>query len=432
MDPLADNFVMPPTEDMDHDNDLFDDCFNDEDFESAGARTPGPMSVAATPGGQSTAEVSDDVVSAHGDSVKDDKENYMLPAQTPGGSRIAWLQKEWRNPCLTKIINDRRKAEAEVQAAKDAAAAAAAPVPERDLNDFERALIRLKGPKRQKERLPDASANKEALKLVQDMKEAQDTDVEALKNGQYACCKITMLKSLVRQVSRANMAEHFVCFGGVDGIADWLSMIDDPRVPKYRRRAPPQVISGLLHLLSKLTISIDVVKSSKIGIVVKQILRDEKNCLEDRRMAETLIFKWLAMITNPKNEDDELGEMEESSRKKVRMTMGETEAAPLLKPRRDQHFWDPSAEQIKTWDTQNREQRHARVPMDKPLFERDALPNVEVKTKLGWNKTDPGTIRGKVDRRVQRMANPNKKAWKSAVSKNVSVEGRGMNLAFQG
>merc|ERR1719431_982734 len=66
------------------------------------------------------------------------KENMMMTAQTPGGSREKWLQKEWMNPCLTKLTRDKRQAQSEVLQAKQAAAAATSAGPERDLNDFER------------------------------------------------------------------------------------------------------------------------------------------------------------------------------------------------------------------------------------------------------------------------------------------------------
>eukprot|EP00397_Hematodinium_sp_SG-2012_P033385 GEMP01035663.1.p1 GENE.GEMP01035663.1~~GEMP01035663.1.p1 ORF type:complete len:435 (+),score=119.34 GEMP01035663.1:157-1461(+) len=433
MDPVIDDIVAPAMEE--DEEDLFGGIFVDEneDLMSAGNKTPGGMSVTRNPGSAVGADDIANVLTPGLAREVRDKEN-MQTSQTPGAIRTK--SQEVYNSCLIKMMDDRRNAEAEAQAAKEAAAAApevAQPLG-RELNDFERALIRLKGPKRAKDRMPDASANREALKLVQEMKEAQDTDVQALKKGQFACCKITMLKSLVRQVSRVNMAEHFVCFGGVDGIADWLCPIDAPDVPKDRRRPPPQIVTGLLQILVNMAITIDVVKSSKIGIVIKNILHDKKNHLDDRRMAEGLIHKWLRLITNPEPvNDDDLADMDEPAKKKAKAqnVYAEEYDTALLKPRRDKHFWDASEEQLREWDEQNRERRHAVPPMEKPVFSKEVLPCVEVKTKYGWNKTDPCTIRGKVDRRVQRMANPNKKAWKSAVAKTVSVEGRGLNLSFQ-
>jgi len=297
-----------------------------------------------------------------------------------------------------------------------------------DLNDFEKALIKLKGPRRGPDRMTDVLAYDEAKAIVEEMKKATQVDIEARKSGFPSLAKVMLLKKVVRLILRDKVGEQFIFVGGLYVIYEWLS--NTPGVPVKFGAPVPEIVTGMLKVLERLPVKKDMLKETKIGVLVNRIWHNPKYSIDIRRSAERVCVKWLAMFQKKDEEldreEDKIVESKQSKNKELDPEELTNEVRPLIEAKRDPKFWDPSPAQIEANELNMKTQRHAFRPMDQPVFSRECLPDSLVSSKVGWNKTNPETTMGKIDRRVQQLSNPNKKAWKNSLCKQVSVEGRGL------
>jgi len=297
-----------------------------------------------------------------------------------------------------------------------------------DLNDFEKALIKLKGPRRGPDRMTDVLAYDEAKAIVEEMQKASQVDTDARKNGFPSLAKVMLLKKVVRLILRDKVGEQFIFVGGLLVIYEWLS--NTPGVPAKFGAPVPEIVSGMLKVLERVPVKKSMLKETKIGVLVNRIWHNPKYSVEIRRSAERVCVKWLAMFQRKEDEEEQPAETLIDRSKPTADADADdltNEVRPLIESKRDPKFWEPNVEQIYANEHSMKYQRHAMRPMEKPVFKREYLPDSMVSSKVGWNKTNPETTMGKIDRRVQQLANPNKKAWKNSLCKQVSVEGRGLH-----
>jgi len=290
------------------------------------------------------------------------------------------------------------------------------------LNDFEQALIKLKGNRRIPDRMTDMLAADEAKVIVEEMDKASKLDVQARRDGFPALAKMLILKKVCRLILRDKIGDNFIVNGGLEKVCEWLTPA--PGVPLKYGAPAPEIVDGMLRVLDRLPIKKNMLLETKIGVAVKKIWHDKNSTNEVRRLAEKVCVKWLTLFQ--KGDDDD-----EDNDGKAKADEAEEDKdaidRPIIESKRNPNFWQPTEEQIAANEWSMKNMRHAMRPVSKPLFTRECLPESQVSSKVGWNKTNPETTMGKVDRRVQALANPNKKAWKNSLNKQVSVEGRGLN-----
>eukprot|EP00397_Hematodinium_sp_SG-2012_P011584 GEMP01011725.1.p1 GENE.GEMP01011725.1~~GEMP01011725.1.p1 ORF type:complete len:433 (+),score=93.58 GEMP01011725.1:60-1358(+) len=299
-------------------------------------------------------------------------------------------------------------------------------LPDPKMNAFEQALLRVKGPRRGLHRMTEVLAAEEAQKIVETMKDATIQDEEARRMNYPSVAKVLILKTIVARILRERVSEHFVHAGGICAIFDWISPA--PGVPSKFAMPAPEIVVGMLKILNRVTVTKSIIQETKIGVRVNVIWKNKGYPNDVRRQAENLCMKWLGLIQNPDAENELLVEDPDEVKKKPKDApiIDPTEFVPTLTTWRDPNYWVPSNEQVQRNMEISRNTRHPLIPMEKPVFAKQYLPDKEVDSKVGWNRTNPDTTIGKVDRRVQSMANPNKKSWKNSLSKPISIGARGM------
>lgn len=314
---------------------------------------------------------------------------------------------------------------------------------QRDLNGFEETLLRLKGNRGPCSRISDVDAQKEAESIINDMVKAQKQDEEARRSNFPSLAKVLILKSIVGRIMREKIGEYFVYGGGVLAIMEWIS--PTPGVPLKISLPAPEIVESMVKVLLAMPISRAVLLDTKIGVMINNIWKNAKYTYSIRRLAEKLCLKWLALIQKSHEETEEGPEFEEpcTKRSKFDSTPRRQGSQPTFEPdpdevtvfppklasRRNPEFFhdkDKTAQLIE----EGLNRRHAMRPMDKPAFHGEHLPNdYDVMSKVGWDKTNPATIMGKIDRRIEFMRNPNKKAWKNSIARPVSIGGKEMGQA---
>jgi len=91
-------------------------------------------------------------------------------------------------------------------------------------------------------------------------------------------------------------------------------------------------------------------------------------------------------------------------------------------------IWQPSEKERQEYDRRRHEVRHAKMPMLKPTFTTDCLPTSMAPPKRKF-KEDPNSSVGKITATLNKITNPNKKAWRNAID-GVSISGRGIQYSW--
>lgn len=408
--------------------DLFDDI-DVEQFEN------GPRSVASTPASKKRFQPDDTLKSVAGpgtpNSIFSDDDEFPIINIDPRPLHIGKMGPH--NPSFPPqpLPSEKKKLTAQPQENQ------------RDLNGFEETLLRLKGNRGPCSRISDVDAQKEAESIINDMVKAQKQDEEARKSDFPSLAKILILKSIVGRIMREKIGEYFVYGGGVLAIMEWIS--PTPGVPLKISLPAPEIVESMVKVLLAMPISRAVLLDTKIGVMINNIWKNTKYTNSIRRLAEKLCLKWLALIQKS-HETEEGPEFEEpcTKRSKFESTPRIPGSIPTFEPdpdeivtvfpprltsRRNPNFFHDTEKTAQLIEA-GLSTRHAARPMDKPAFHGEHLPNdYDVMSKIGWDKTNPATIMGKIDRRIEFMRNPNKKAWKNSISRPVSIGGRGMGQA---
>jgi len=311
-----------------------------------------------------------------------------------------------------------------------------------DQNPFEEALTRLAANRRKKVKLtiPHDAATTQSERLVLEIAHAHRLDSYYLttpEENKPSVMKIRLLPKVMKQVRRANFAVPFIDAGGVEIMKEWITPVE---LGDGRSMAPPlDIVNGCLELLDKLQLDKDAVKTSKIGLAVRGLLENTSYPLNTRMQAQKIVNDWVAIVVGTRKDprslgaaddfdrrEDEAIEVDERGRKvkEDRSSSSTALAVPTHKKTEQERsqFWQPTETDRAKYEDNMKNRRHAMMPMDKPMFDKDALPPSHFTGKTR-NKLDPNSTSGKIEMQLKKISNPNKKAWKNT-TKQVSISGR--------
>jgi len=123
--------------------------------------------------------------------------------------------------------------------------------------------------------------------MLNRMKEAADSDKAANMKRQPALKKLTMLKEVVKNISKSDLNEMLVENGVMSAIADWISPLPDKSLPSLNIR------SELLKVLRIYTnVSAETLKHSGIGKAVMLLYKHPKEIRPNKDLCRELISRW--------------------------------------------------------------------------------------------------------------------------------------------
>ncbi|CAD7922209.1 unnamed protein product [Amoebophrya sp. A25] len=315
---------------------------------------------------------------------------------------------------------------------------------EKPKNPFEQSLELINKDKKKKRaggKFTASDAKTQAENLVKHMIKVQHDDKKALQEGSPAINKAQQVEKVYRLVNRSGFKEQFVIAGGVEWLKEWIRPIEGMG---ELAEPPLSVVEIVVKCLDTLgpTISKEEVRISGIGKEMRRILKDSKYPRDLRQRAQRLIGSWVSYVTGGPEKrsraeagsDDEAIEVDARGRKMPRSGDELDLALPggdgqrtggdgqRMKTEREKNLiWQPKGDDLKLIE-ERRKMRHAVMPMDKPVFDISSLPPSFAPAKRRA-KEDPNSTTGKLSTQLQKISNPNKKAWKSTVGQ-VSIAGR--------
>mmetsp|Transcript_13912 Transcript_13912/g.34362 ORF Transcript_13912/g.34362 Transcript_13912/m.34362 type:complete len:383 (-) Transcript_13912:145-1293(-) len=309
------------------------------------------------------------------------------------------------------------------------------------VNDFADAVARLTASRRKARtghKLKEKDCKQQAATLIQYMEDYHKQDLEEVQADRPALMKAANMDNVKKLVARQGFKQFFVYGGGVDVLTRWITPVEG--VEKDRAEPPISVIYGVLDCLQVLgsRVEKDDIKNSGVGAQMRRIMRDKKYPVHVRQQAQQLVTQWVTYVTAPgkrPREDDDEGanagpagvEEAEEVDERGRKVRGDQlavlgDGGPRRKTERELNaIWAPTAEDEKLFEDR-RKMRHAMLPMEKPVFDLSVLPPSHAPARKKA-KEDPTSTVGKLGAQLQKISNPNKKAWKSAVGQ-VSISGR--------
>lgn len=239
-------------------------------------------------------------------------------------------------------------------------------------------------------------------KVVGEMIEAADADLERFKLGQPMIRKMQMLPKALTVMQKHAFAEIFVTFDGCYALAKWLQCLPNGQLPNEHLR------TELLNAMVRLPITKEALANCKdvpLGAVVKNLQLNPHETIMNRMTAGTLVQKWLSQVLRPASTLD-LDQEEEEVAPKALLSrpLPETEQS-LLKMEEEaaKHF--RAAVPI----IGGREYHVKPIPSAQPVRR---------------EKVALDTNRGKIGEVLKVMSRPNKRAWKPY---SVSIAGRTVN-----
>lgn len=315
-------------------------------------------------------------------------------------------------------------------------------------NAFDEALERLKEAKKGGRALmmKGADARKQAKKLVDQMKQIREGDFNAVQNGKPAVMKAQSMPKVMGVVDRKGFHVAFIENSGLIELAKWLAPISLPDDDVGRGEPPFAVVDGVISCLESLRDHINNrdIKESGIGIQVKRIMKHDAYQRQLRLRAQELVADWVSGVIGtkrkrvedvedfaPEEEAEEADEKGRAIKKKKRNDILATlddQGNERKKTEQELNaLWQPDQESQKVFQ-ERMKMRHAVMPMEKPVFDREALPPSVAPPKKK-QRDDPNSSVGRVQSQLQKISNPNKKAWKSTVE-GVSISGSSLTYKW--
>merc|ERR1712194_699007 len=286
--------------------------------------------------------------------------------------------------------------------------------------------------------LKQKDARVQSKRVIERMKEKVEIDREDAKLNKPALAKAEFMKELTDSVRRRGFGDAFVLDRGVDQLAAFLRPIED--APEDRRLPSDGVVLGVLECLEVLKryIKEEVIIGSKIGILVKNEMKNTDRSRDLREKAQSVLNSWVQSALGNKQQDDEAREAAAEREEADEVVdvhqafAGACGSNSQGEAQQQQHkrseaelarIWQPSVKQQEEFESRATN-RHARMPIVKPTFSMDAKPLSSAPPKKAF-KEDPLTSFGKIEQQLAKITNPNKKTWKSAIEE-VSISGRGI------
>ncbi|EER14390.1 conserved hypothetical protein [Perkinsus marinus ATCC 50983] len=119
-------------------------------------------------------------------------------------------------------------------------------------------------------------------------------------SGQPALAKLQMLEKIRGILVKQAWQEPFIEAGGLSAIADWLALVGAKgALPNYNVR---RTLLDLLNNQLLPHITLDVLKTSRVGWAVKDMYYHKDETTENTVIEEQLIQHWLKLIQNQGNE----------------------------------------------------------------------------------------------------------------------------------
>jgi transcription factor SPN1 len=232
-----------------------------------------------------------------------------------------------------------------------------------------------------------------------------------------AMSKISILKECVDQINSVTNQQWFVNFNGLNILKTWLSKNPDGSLPNLTLR------TEILKCLQQLPIGKDKLRSSQLGKAIKALLTDQRETLQNRKICQGLIQKWLANVLETENsirnhmevQQYELNKVAGQKRKRVmQKSKSQAELDRQLKIER--------ARQIQK---ESNERRHPQM-FGKANNVFRLLPKSEIKSLASEASAYRQTRKGRIGKTAGEM-----RALRPATKHmHVSIAGSGINLAF--
>lgn len=274
---------------------------------------------------------------------------------------------------------------------------------DRRMNHFEQTLHSLKKKRKTKE-VPAAQAQAKMQILVEEMNHAGHQDQESNRKNEPAIAKMRMLDKVSSELNKAQWQEWFVTSHGCDALALWLNPLPDGSEPNLTLR------NKILKIVSVLPISQSALRNSGLSILIKKIYTDPHETKDNRKMAQSLIQKWLRgifgqSVSYQRQRSDTQMELESISEK----------VQPAIVSK-EQRLQDQAA---------SNKRRHPTM-FQKPDLQYKVQPRFHVEPLN--DRPDPMSSKGKLIRSLRDLTAPSKK--RSIKHAHVSIEGRAINLTF--
>ncbi|KAF4677861.1 Transcription factor iws1 [Perkinsus chesapeaki] len=271
------------------------------------------------------------------------------------------------------------------------------------------ALDRLK--KRRKKKELDSGEKFERMEaLVNSMYDASAADRDSIANGQPALAKLQMMEKVRGILVKQAWQEPFIEAGGLSAIADWLALVGTKAaLPNFNVR---KTILDLLNNQLLPHITLDALKTSRVGWAVKDMYYHKDETTENTVVEEQLIQHWLKLIQNQGSEQ----------RGHVSRYIKATEEDMRIASRAIQKQKGPRLTVEQQRKVQSR--RHAMIPnrgialdSSQPLsgagtYRIQPVSNVEAAHK---ERLDPGTVKGRLKRHLMSAGGKSKKRSSKAV-----------------
>jgi len=232
-----------------------------------------------------------------------------------------------------------------------------------------------------------------------------------------AMSKISILKDCVDQINSVDNAQWFVNFNGLNILKTWLSQNPDGSLPNLTLR------TEILKCLITLPIGKDKLRSSQLGKAIKALLSDQRETLQNRKICQDLIQKWLASVLETENSIKNHMEIQQYELNKVagqkrKRTTQKSESQKEL----DRQLKIQRARAIQK---DSNERRHPQM-FGKANNVFRLLPKSEIKSLasegVAYRQTRKGKI-GKTAGEMRALRPPTKHM-------HVSIAGSGINLNF--
>jgi len=225
------------------------------------------------------------------------------------------------------------------------------------------------------------------------------------KNGaEPALAKVSILKHCTTEINKPTHQSWFVTFGGLSVLKTWLTPSPDGTLPALSLR------TEILRTLEKLPVTQTNLRKSKLGVVIKELLKRDDETLSNRKLCRELINKWLSLVLDAETSI-------RRHRAQIQHDMRD-EVEPVAKRRK-------TKQEIAAKEKEVQERRHPEM-YQKPSHNFKIQPGYNVTSEAGDSIRYRQTRKGKVAKCAGelRCMRPNAK------HEHVSVSGTKINLTF--
>lgn len=244
--------------------------------------------------------------------------------------------------------------------------------------------------------------------FIQQMEDCAQGDELDRREGKPMLRKLKMLPKAIAVLQKYAFADLFVSFGGCRALAMWIKHLPGGEMPNEHLR------TSILNIMARLPISKEALANCRdepLGKVVAMMHQDKRETVVNRKVAGTLIQKWLKQVLVKKRglDLDGLASLEDDADDTLQPKL--TRPPPL------------TAESLKEIEAASDLRMHPAIPVvGGKEYIIKPIPRFQ---PIRREKVSHETNRGKLGAVLQDLSRPNKKAWKPY---SVSIAGRTVNI----